>query len=83
MKRREFRIRKKHLVRVGWTIGCMTAILIYIAACAISWIVTCGVFKLVTLCFGWEYTWGIATGVWLIMYLAKQVFSMGDVRVRE
>lgn len=83
MKRREFRIRKKNLVRAGWTIGCLTAILIYIAACTLSWIVTCGVFKLVTLCFGWEFTWGTATGVWLIMYLAKQVFSMGDVRVRE
>jgi hypothetical protein len=83
MKRREFRMRRKNLVRAGWAIGCLVAALIYIAACALSWIVTCGVFKLVTLCFGWEFTWGIATGIWLIMFLFKHVFSMGDIRTRE
>ena len=35
----------------------------------ISWIGACGVIKLVTLCFGWTYTWGAATGVWLILLL--------------
>lgn len=33
----------------------------------VSWIGTCGVIKLVTLCFGWTYSWGVATGVWLIL----------------
>ena len=33
----------------------------------VSWIGTCGVIKLVTLCFGWTYSWGMATGIWLIL----------------
>lgn len=33
----------------------------------VSWIGTCGVIKLVTLCFGWTYKWGVATGIWLIL----------------
>lgn len=76
-------LKPKTARRAGWAIGCLTAVLIYIAACALSWIVTCGVFKLITLCFGWEYTWGTATGIWLIMYLIKHVFNMGETRVRK
>ena len=83
MKRREFRMRRTNIRKAGLAIGCLTAILIYIFACALSWIITCGVFKLVTMCFGWEYTWGIATGIWLIVFLAKHVLNMGDIRVRE
>ena len=31
----------------------------------ISWIVTCGIIKLITMCFGWKFSWAIATGIWL------------------
>jgi hypothetical protein len=41
----------------------------------VSWICTCGVIKLITLCFGWTYSWGIATGIWLLMVLARTVFK--------
>ena len=82
MKRTEIK-RKKTARRAGWVIGCLAAVVIYILACAVSWIITCGLFKLVTLCFGWEYTWGVATGIWLIMFLAKHVFSMGDIKERR
>jgi hypothetical protein len=53
----------------------LLTILILIAGYALSWIITCGVIKLVTLCFGWTFTWPIATGIWLVMCLAKTVFS--------
>lgn len=53
----------------------LLTILILIASYALSWIITCGVIKLVTLCFGWTFTWPIATGIWLVMCLAKTVFS--------
>lgn len=33
----------------------------------ISWIGSCGVIYLVTLCFGWTYKWSVATGIWLIL----------------
>ena len=53
----------------------LVLILILILAYGISWIVTCGVIKLITLCFGWTFKWSIATGIWLIMCLASTVFK--------
>ena len=44
--------------------------------CAISWILTCGLYYLVTLCFGWTFSWAIATGVWLLWMVAKSLFSV-------
>ena len=43
---------------------------------ALSWIVTVGIVKLITMCFGWTFSWGMATGVWLILMLAKWVFGV-------
>ena len=41
----------------------------------ISWIATCGLIKLITLCFGWTFKWSIATGVWFILCLLKWIFG--------
>lgn len=35
----------------------------------ISWILTCGIIYLITLCFGLAFNWGIATGIWLILLI--------------
>ena len=43
-------------------------------AFGVSWMVTCGVIKLITMCFGWQFKWSIATGIWLVMCLARTVF---------
>lgn len=48
------------------------AILLTIIVYALSWIATCGMFKLITMCFDWVYTWKIATGVWLCLTLVQQ-----------
>lgn len=37
----------------------------------ISWIAACGIIKLITMCFGWTFSWGVATGIWLILCLVK------------
>lgn len=42
---------------------------------AISWIMTCGLIKLITMCFGWTFSWSVATGVWLLLCIAKKIFS--------
>ena len=55
----------------GGAIG-LGLILLY----ALSWIVTVGIVKLITLCFGWTFSWGMATGVWLILMIAKWVFGV-------
>lgn len=44
------------------------------ALTSFSWIVTCGIVKLITLCFGWYFSWPIATGIWLIVILIRSVF---------
>ena len=44
---------------------------------AISWITTVGIIKLITLCFGWTFSWAIATGIWLIIVLLKSIISAG------
>ena len=42
----------------------------------ISWIATCGVIYLITLCFGWGFSWLIATGIWLvIVFILKPIFK--------
>lgn len=41
----------------------------------VSWIGTCGVIKLVTLCFGWTYSWGMATGIWLILLFLMPILK--------
>lgn len=53
----------------------LVMIVIVIASMAISWGVVVGIIKLITLCFGWEFSLPVATGIWLIMMLAKMVFS--------
>lgn len=57
----------------------MTAILIallFVAIYAVSWICTCGVIKLITMCFGLTFSWTIATGIWLVILLLKNIFNV-------
>lgn len=65
--------KNKTLARViGTGIGVLSAVvMIY----AVSWIVTCGIIKLITMCFGLTFSWGMATGIWLIWILLKSLFS--------
>lgn len=49
--------------------------LIYIVALTISWAVTCGIIWLVSLCFGLDISMRTATGIWLLIYLARTVFT--------
>lgn len=64
----------KNLVKTGTVFGVIGAILIVLLLCGISWIATCGIIKLITLCFGWTFSWAWATGIWLLMCLARSVF---------
>ena len=56
--------------------GIFTVILLLVIGYAISWILTCGIIKLITICFGLTFSWAIATGFWLILCLLKSVFSV-------
>lgn len=69
--------KSKKKIKIGN--GCMTAILIallFVAIYAVSWICTCGVIKLITICFGLSFSWTIATGIWLVILLLKNIFNV-------
>ena len=63
----------KKLKTAGVAAGIIVAILILIYGA--SWIITCGIIKLITMCFGWTFKWAVATGIWLLIILAKTIFS--------
>ena len=65
----------KFIKKFGFSIGCILAVAVFAAVCAVSWIITCGVVYLITLCFSLEFSWAVATGIWLVMWLAKSIFS--------
>ena len=58
--------------------GCILALLFIIFVYALSWIVTCGLIKLITLCFGWAFSWAIATGIWLVILILKTILYDGS-----
>lgn len=41
----------------------------------ISWIATCGIIKLITICFGLTFKWSVATGIWLVICLLQGIFK--------
>lgn len=50
------------------------SILGILVASIVSWLITCGIVKLICLCFGLTFTWLIATGIWLLIILLKNIF---------
>lgn len=75
---------KKLLKRIDrYTIAAvLIAIAVFVAILGGSWIATCGIIKLITMCFGWDFSWAVATGIWLIMMLASTVFK-SNVNVKK
>ena len=53
-------------------IATLIALVVY---CGLSWLVTAGIIKLNTLCFGRPFSLLTATGIWLILALARSVFK--------
>ena len=54
--------------------GTIAVLFLMAGLIAFNWIVICGIVKLITLCFGWTFSWPIATGIWLVMVLLRMVF---------
>ena len=49
-------------------------ILSILVALIISWLIVCGIVKLICLCFSLTFTWIIATGIWLLTILLRYIF---------
>ena len=64
----------KNKIKEGGLIAVMV-IVVLIACYGLSWIVTCGIIKLITMCFGWTFKWPIATGIWLIICILQSIFK--------
>ena len=58
--------------------GVVAAIVILIlAACyGLSWIVICGIIKLITMCFGLTFKLPIATGIWFVICILRSIFNV-------
>lgn len=65
----------KFTKKFGFAFGCLCALAVLAVIAGISWIATCGIIYLITLCFGWAFDWLIATGIWLLMFLLSSVFK--------
>ena len=56
------------------------SVLIFIAVIAVcyglSWIATCGIIKLIAMCFGWTFKWSITTSIWLIICILRSIFNV-------
>lgn len=65
---------KDKLVQCG---ACVAAVILVLVVCyGLSWIVTCGIIKLITMCFGLTFKWSISTGIWLIICILKSIFNV-------
>lgn len=56
-------------------LGIILGIVVIVLVFGTSWLMTCGIVKLITLCFGWTFTWPIATGVWLILLVLSSTLQ--------
>lgn len=46
--------------------------MVYLLLLFVDWLSICGIVKLITLCFDVTFSWAIATGVWLILFLLNR-----------
>ena len=65
----------KEKIKQGGVVA-IGVILILVMLYGISWIATCGLIKLITMCFGLKFSWAIATGIWLIICILKSIFNV-------
>lgn len=49
---------------------------------AISWAICTGLIYLICLCFSWEFSVLIATGIWLVFILIKGALSTSDKKTK-
>lgn len=52
----------------------LITVLVLTVCYAISWAVTVGIIKLITMCFSLDFSLAVATGIWLILCLLRWVF---------
>ena len=56
-------------------VGCATAIVIFLIAAGITWVVTSGIIWLICWLIGWDFSIKVATAIWMVMILINGIFS--------
>ena len=46
-------------------------------ACVISLLITAGVIKVLSFCFGFIFTWKLALGIWIIVWIVNVLLKYG------
>ena len=49
--------------------------IVVIGAFVISWTMTCLIIKLITFCFGLDFSFKTATGIWCVILLLRTIFT--------
>lgn len=60
--------------------GCFMAVLMIVLAFGVNWLISVGLVWLICLCFDWTFSWGVATGVWLLSILIR---GMVEVNIKK
>lgn len=68
-------LKNKITLAEGWK--ALVLFILILAVCyGFSWIITCGIIKSITICFGLTFKWSIATGIWLVICILKSIFNV-------
>lgn len=54
-------------------LGAIGFFCILIVGLTAGWFLTCGLYWLVTLCFGWEFSWLTGTGIYILLIAVKLI----------
>lgn len=58
------------------TITALIILGLFVLVAGLSWLATCGIIYLITLCVGWEFKWLVATAIWLGLMLVSGIFTV-------
>lgn len=56
--------------------GYLLAVLLFLITCAISFLITAGIIWVICWAFGFLFTWKLVIGIWAVLLLLKNVFSV-------
>ena len=57
--------------------GCLLVIGLVLLVAVLEFFATAGIIYLITLCFGWAFSWKITFGIWLVIALLTTIFGKG------
>lgn len=53
----------------------LVTILTILAYLFINWLINCLVIYIICLCFGFTFTWKVATGIWLLIIMLRKLLK--------